>query len=103
MSSSQIKGEKKNNFIKKNEEKGDVFKCHLRKYYEIHKLKLTFSKISGNFLIYSLNGHLDIILDILYSVNPLKFSVSTPQHPFGLYFDTDLPSHQTTHLPEQKI
>ena len=80
ISLSQIKDDKNYNFIKKYDEEGDVFNSHSCKYYEIDELKLIFSKMNDNFSTYShnvrsLNGHWDDILDILYSVNPVKFSV----------------------------
>ena len=78
----QIEGNKDYNFSKKYDEDNEKFSQNMNscKYYEIEEISKIFSNKSDNFSIYShnirsLNGHWDDILDIVYSANPVKFSV----------------------------
>ena len=64
------------------DEDNNVFleNLHSCKYYEIDELQKNFLNSNNDFSTYShnvrsLNGHWDDILDIINSVNPIKFSV----------------------------
>ena len=76
----QIEDDKNYNFTKKYDEEGDIFNSHSCKYFEIYEMKRNFLNMTNNFSTYShnvrsLNGHWDNILDIIYSADPIKFSV----------------------------
>ena len=62
------------------DEDNNVFlkNSHSCRYYEMDELQKNFSNSNNSFSTYShnvrsLNGHWDDILDIIHSVNPIKF------------------------------
>ena len=78
----QIEDDENFNFKTKYDDDKEIFteNSHSCEYFEINELGPKFAKHNEYFSTYShnirsINGHLDDIMDIIYSAQPMKFSV----------------------------
>ena len=96
----QIEDNENYNFKTKYDEDKEVFteNSHSCEYFEIDELRSKFSKHSECFSTYShnirsINGHWEDILDIIDSVQPMKFSVIDFQEIWSVQKIYELPGY----------
>ena len=96
----QIEDDKNYDFITKYDEDKEIFteNAHSCEYFEMDELKNKFKNQVDSFSTYShnvrsINAHWDDILDIIYSAQPLKFSVIAFQEIWSVQRNYEIPGY----------
>ena len=96
----QIEEDINYNFKGKFDEDNEVFaeNMHTCEYYEIEEFKNKFTKNLDSFSTYShnvrsLNGHWNDVLDLIYSAQPIKFSVIAFQEIWSIQRNFEIPGY----------
>ena len=98
----QIKNNQNYNFKNKFDEDNEVFaeNMHSCSYFEMDELKNKFSNTNEGFSTYShnirsINGHWDDVLYIIFSAQPIKFSVIAFQEIWSVQKTFKIPGYGT--------